>query len=52
MVKIAKWFFDGKKIQFFKKLRSKISKILKFCSLRNFFDFLQMINFDAFMLAN
>ena len=48
MVKKAKGFFDGKKKLFFKILRSKISKILKFCSLRDFFNFLLAITFDAF----
>ena len=38
MVKKAKWFFDGK-MSFFKIVWSKISKILKFCSLREIFQF-------------
>ena len=31
MVKKAEWFFDGKAFNFFKIIRSKILKILKFC---------------------
>ena len=37
MGKIAKWFFDRKTFRFFKIVRFKISKILKFCSLREIF---------------
>ena len=44
MVKKAKWLFDGKN-QFFKILKSKISKILKFCGLR---EILQAKTFDTF----
>ena len=52
MVKKDKWFFDGKKFWFFKIIRLKISKILKFSGLRDFFNFLQALTFDIFMLAN
>ena len=44
MVKKTKWCFDGKQNQFFKITRSKISKTLKFCNLKDFFDFLQVIH--------
>ena len=50
MVKKAKGFLMGKySIQ---NIRSKILKTLRFCSLRDFFNFLQVITFDTFILAN
>ena len=52
MVKKAKWFFDRKnsifqnnKVENFKNL-----EILQ--SMRDFFNFLQVMTFSAFMLAN
>ena len=52
MVKKAKWFFDGKQL-IFQNNKVKNFKNLKILqSKREFFNFLQVITFDTFMLAN
>ena len=52
MIKKAKWFFDGKN-SFFQIIKVKNFKNLEILmSKRDLFNFLQVITFDVFMLAN
>ena len=53
MVKKAKWFSDTKKFNFFKNNNFENFKNLEILwSKRYFFNFLQVITFDTFMVAN
>ena len=53
MVKKAKWFSDTKKFNFFKNNNFENFKNLEILwSKRYFFNFLQVITFDRFMVAN